>query len=593
MKLAQTQPWSWKTKKISLDIATLEHFYANPANAAKLFKPTDRTGEQNVHLPRMLALPPQFVPMCTAKPITPFAFHQRVTTFATAPDARVTLADCQFTLDWCILASHQDSTPLTSVLAFAFEAAISGDVTFNRWLQRRLLSTLGPVDDRHTTTPANGTFLPPPGPPPPPPDGWHQPPPDMWNQFTANLTQGLANVAAAIQPAIAAGSTRDGPASYDDGGKNYDAFQLAVIQGFSHSPGLQGIQQIWALFQHTKHLDTHKDNIKKRRFGWAEAQRRHVTIDRGIFLPNTTLREILSLKFTPGNTTAELSTADHGLSILICRARSVETKSAIRRRELAEDMSKNNRSLADAERTMERTDTSGCPEDYNELLRCLGTYCALLHTLFGPHCEFFTHCLRLWKTMDSEHVYDRRQYFTPLFCRQVIWAIIEDGRSYFSARMSPDDFIGIPPTEIAYPESTLLEIEPHIRHQTPIVRSSFPIQWLGGQKAHQGTERHGHDGQSLLPPVATISAGSSLPTPSVFSALTTGSAAGTAASTQQHKPQMRSTNVHQTIRTAMSAYVQKFRSIRLLQMLSSLNLTLDDLPTLPNADGTPAPLCYN
>ena len=58
----------------------------------------------------------------------------------------------------------------------------------------------------------------------------------------------LANVAAAIQPAVAAGATRsDVTLSCDDGGKNYDIFQVAVLQGFSHSPGLQGIQQIWAL----------------------------------------------------------------------------------------------------------------------------------------------------------------------------------------------------------------------------------------------------------------------------------------------------------------------------------------------------------
>jgi hypothetical protein len=107
-------------------------------------------------------------------------------------------------------------------------------------------------------------------------------------------------------------------------------------------------------------------------------------------------------------------------------------------------------------------------------------------------------------------------------------------------------------------------------------------------------DQPGHNTLSLLPPVASISAGASLPTPSVFSALSTGSAAGTAPSAQQQqKPQMQAINVHPTIQAVMPAYVQKFHSIRLLQMLTSLNLTLDDLPTLPTADSTPAPLCYN
>ena len=184
--------------------------------------------------------------------------------------------------------------------------------------------------------------------------------------------------------------------------------------------------------------------------------------------------------------------------------------------------------------------------------------------------------------------------FKPLFCRQIVWAIIEDGRSYFATRMSPDDFIGLHPDEIHFPTSTLNEIEPNIRHQTPIIRSSFPPQWCIGLDSRLPPDGSAQSAplQSLLPPVASISATHTLPTPSVFSAISAGSISAAGQSTQQ-RSQIRATNIHPTIRAAMMAYVQKFRSIRLLQMLSSLNLTLDDLPNIPPTDGSTAAMCYN
>lgn len=58
----------------------------------------------------------------------------------------------------------------------------------------------------------------------------------MWAQFTANLTQGLETAvaaAAAIQPSTQSGPTiMGGSSNYDDGVKNYNKFQLAVIKAF-------------------------------------------------------------------------------------------------------------------------------------------------------------------------------------------------------------------------------------------------------------------------------------------------------------------------------------------------------------------------
>ena len=581
--LAPEQPWKWISRRIVMDIGPLDAFYAQEGNATKLFHPPDRTGEQMCTSPRLLAIPPHFIHFCVTGQRTPYHLHNYIATFATEPDSPITLDQCQCMLTWCLMASHHDTNAASSILSFTMEPAISTDDAFNRWLQRRLANTLG----HPPSTPA--PFSVPHGLPPTAPQVL--PPPDMWNQFTTNLTQGIANAAAALQPLPRPATFGDNTAS-EDGGKFYDSYQLAVIQGFSNSPSVAGIQPIWALFQHTKHLDTHRDNLKRKMIAWAEAQRRHVAIDRGLYIPNASLREILSLRFNPGGAAAEVSTADQGISLLMCRARSTETKASIRRREQIEQkMSMASLSFSDAEKTIER-DTATCPEDYNELLRCLGTFCALLHSLFGSRCSFFNQCAKLLRTLDSEYVYDRRRFFTPLFCRQLVWAMVEEGREYFSHRMSPTDFEGVHPDDVEYPETNIIELLPHIRNQTPLVRSSFPAQWLTTAGGHATAAAHGGESvqHTLLhqaPPVQSIRTPVGAP-PSVISGVST-----VTSPTAQLQGQIRATNIHPMIKALMTPYIQKFRSVRLNQLLDSINLTIADLPALPSLATADTTICYN
>ena len=121
------------------------------------------------------------------------------------------------------------------------------------------------------------------------------------------------------------------------------------------------------------------------------------------------------------------------MSLLICRARTSDNKVALKQRELAEDRTRSTRLLAEEQELGPDTTPKLCLEDYNELLWCVGTYCALLHTFFGRKCPYFKHCYQLWETMDSDFVYECRLFITPLYCRQLVWAIIEEGGAYFSS----------------------------------------------------------------------------------------------------------------------------------------------------------------
>ena len=104
-----------------------DHVYASATNALTLWHPATRDGEIDMHKPRLLFLPIPFVVFAVEKQRTPFALHQFI--------VQVTVADCQFLLDWCIMASsREDATSVTtSALACTLKAALSTETIFHKW----------------------------------------------------------------------------------------------------------------------------------------------------------------------------------------------------------------------------------------------------------------------------------------------------------------------------------------------------------------------------------------------------------------------------------------------------------------------------
>ena len=56
---------------------------------------------------------------------------------------------------------------------------------------------------------------------------------------------------------------------------------------------------------------------------------------------------------------------------------------------------------------------------------------------------------------------------------------------------------------------------------------------------------------------------------------------------------IRASNVHPMIKQAMEPYIAKIKALKLSQMLGHVNLTLDDLPTLPATVNGASSLCYS
>ena len=104
--------------------------------------------------------------------------------------------------------------------------------------------------------------------------------------------------------------------------------------------------------------------------------------------------------------------------------------------------------------------------DFEKLQRNVATFCALLWTLFGEKSDYFLKCLGLLQILESDPVESNDHQFTPLLCRQITWAIIQDSRAFFSRTATPDMFA--PGRSYRHPVSLLESIFDKVHFQENI-----------------------------------------------------------------------------------------------------------------------------
>jgi hypothetical protein len=149
--------------------------------------------------------------------------------------------------------------------------------------------------------------------------------------------------------------------------------------------------------------------------------------------------DIVKLEFCPGSPTTYLATAEQGISILTCRPWTGNDTADIRSREQAVKFTEKNQSLSEA-LLLGKRDPHQPPSSYHELKLDLGTFCALLWTLFGDHCDYYDNCFALYNMLYSESVFANARNFTAPICRQITWAVLNDSRQFFFRTLTTDDF---------------------------------------------------------------------------------------------------------------------------------------------------------
>lgn len=137
---------------------------------------------------------------------------------------------------------------------------------------------------------------------------------------------------------------------------------------------------------------------------------------------------------------------------------------------------------------------------YLEMKLLIGTFCCLLYTLFGSHCDYYHELRKIHTALGARDVAAIRGAFTVDKCRRIIWAIIDDGRAFFRQKMSEADFSD--PDRYTFPTSLLSAIYDPVRFANVIERPFYPKAWMiapenaqeGGNTRRAGTSGGGQGG---------------------------------------------------------------------------------------------------
>jgi len=256
----------------------------------------------------------------------------------------------------------------------------------------------------------------------------------------------------------------------------YSEHMIAALCGYCRVMDPSKIPDLWREFEkHTSPVSWRAD-IAVAMQEWADANK--VVLERNLYYTDQWLKDLIKGLFNPGGARASLATAEKGISPLPCRPRSATEVESLIVFQQATTESEAQRSLQDALK-ISSSDTAprSPPNDYHDLCTMLGTFAALLFALFGMGCEFFAAVFHLYNTLISDRVVDIKGCFTPLYCKQITWAVIEEGRTFFGTQLHPrvlaTDFVGA----IRWPSSLLSKVCDDVIFGLPVTRQTFPLAW--------------------------------------------------------------------------------------------------------------------
>lgn len=564
IELGRTTAWGWEDQQVSRDGIAMTAFYGDASNRHRFWTPPPETPKHRTVCPRMLALPPDCAVFCATARRTPAELYQYVTKLlemsVLEPSA------FELVLDWCCVAAQPGTgtNATSSLLSFVTPAIMGASEHLQEWAHTRLSITLPKTTSNNVDSSSQGdqgrqgvnTSEAVPG-------GGGETPVSMVAQVTAAVVAAMRAGEAQVASSTEKSSKEDQ--------KPYSEFQLAKLKGFSCVRNDEHLQPIWEYFRSTKDVDAQRTQLLQEMRRWA---RNHdVQINRSLYFDKSTMDDFTKLEFCPGTPTAYLATAEQGISILVCRPRSGNETADIRSREQAVQFTEKNQSLSEA-LLLGKRDPRQPPSSYHELKLDLGTFCALLWTLFGDRCDYYDNCLALYNMLDSESVFANASNFTAAICRQITWAVLNDSRQYFFKTLTTDDFAT---GRVVWPSSLLMQIVGADVHACREIRmGNFPEKWgPRGTVASLAAKGLAH--------VAV--AGGSLPTgqppriPANYPSVPPVASQGGTATTDRPVA-IRQSDVHPTIRTLMTPYISHFRSVQFRQLCKAAGISEGDLPTI-------------
>ena len=144
--LQPTKSWAWVKKSVQSNGEEVIQAYTGGLEHGLLWAPTPNGTEVEMHVPRLLCLPPVFVKLLRdqKKALMPHEVWQVVKTFSKSQGLPQECVDaCTFIMDWCVVASQATALEKDSFLAFGLDSVTEqdSDVSLAVWLKSRLDTT--------------------------------------------------------------------------------------------------------------------------------------------------------------------------------------------------------------------------------------------------------------------------------------------------------------------------------------------------------------------------------------------------------------------------------------------------------------------
>ncbi len=258
-------------------------------------------------------------------------------------------------------------------------------------------------------------------------------------------------------------------------GKGFDQYQVAKLKDACGVHNAQQILAIWSVIQATKgkRYDSYRAHIAMSVDAWCCSH--HINMDKSIFLEAKIFKDLVTLWFNPGGPVAQYQLVARGMSMLACCLLTASKAEYCRDYKEAATSTTNTCSL-DNLLKQNHGKMVAPAANYMELKLNIGTYCGLLWTIFGDHCDYYKELLKLYQILDCKECFTIRHAYTKEVCARITWAIVDDGRLFFGRNPVASDFAA--GLIFTFSVSYLEGVTDAVRNANPIHWATFPRDWL-------------------------------------------------------------------------------------------------------------------
>jgi hypothetical protein len=462
--LPRIKAWEWHTGNAIADFTKVKAYYAVKATKGTLWMPGANDDPLSaVPVPNLLAIPNALINLLrTLGPA--INLHDVLATVDNFIQNSRHPQGMQWECVqwWCLVACQAAKMEKSKVFLDSIPITID-DKEFDHWVGNKLDITLGPRPSGATsaiTASAAGTqamdYL------------------AMSKIQATTIGANMMQFSQAMTPILAAAGTAGNDMALATG-KSFDQEQIARLWDACGVRNSQQIPPIWVVIQGSKGKSLHTcwAHLAKCIELWCCSH--YIDRDKSIFLDSKFFKDLVTLRFNPEGPVAQYQLAALGMSMLACRSLSaVEAKYHQDYKEAAahtQNMRRINVLLKGNHGKM--VASAGT---YMELKLNMGSYCGLLWSLFGDHCNYYKELLKLCQILDWEECFTIWEAYTKDVCVQITWAIIDKGRLFFGRNHVALDFaLG---AQFYFSTFFLKGIMDIVCNALVIQRATFPREWL-------------------------------------------------------------------------------------------------------------------